>query len=114
MKDESERKPFRVSLEDYKLLEQAKLKETKLYKEQAKRIREKQADHLKSQIVQKKRDIAFKKVELKTEVVEKHPDFVDGLKPKFFIENDIDELELYIGDCELQLEDLKRSEEEDK
>jgi hypothetical protein len=109
-----ERKTFKITADQYKLLKNAEARESKSFKEQIKRAREKQIKHLHTKILQSEREIAFKKEELKGGIKEKHPDFLDGKKPKFFIENDIDELELAISDYKQQIVDLKKAAEEDK
>ena len=112
--DGNERKTHKITELEHQKLRALEVRETQNYKDQAKRLRENQLRHLSLEIVRTEREIAFKEEELRSGIIEKHADFADGNKPRFFVENDIDTLKLAIEDYKMQIEDVKKTVEEDK
>lgn len=110
----NERKTHKITELEHQKLKALEVRETKDFKDQAKRMRENQLLHLNLEIVRTEREIAFKEEELRSGIIEKHADFADGNKPRFFVENDIDTLKLAVEDYKLQIEDVKKLLEENK
>ncbi|KKL25566.1 hypothetical protein LCGC14_2404020 [marine sediment metagenome] len=64
----------------------------------------------KMQIKIKEREIAYKKAQLeKKESLEKHDDFVDGKKPLFMLESDIEKIQFDL----LQIEEINEATQEE-
>ena len=93
------KKPYTVSEEEYKLIQRLKL----FSKEDKQRTRLLSIKKNKRQIKQKQREVEFKKEQIKNkEVLEKHVDFVDGKKPMWYLQNDIEDIEAQIEELEEQ------------
>lgn len=95
-----------VSKEDFALLQTIKAisKETK----QRVRLQTIKINELKIKAI--KREIVFKKAQLKKkESLEKHEAFIDGKKPLFMLKSDIEKIEFEIND----LEEVNKSTQEE-
>ena len=103
----------KVTEEEYKLLLKYKNKEEELYKEQLEYNREFSLKMNNLRLKQKEREKEFKESELKGGIIEKHPDFKNDTKPKFFIENDIDQLDLEIWQIKDSIKKIEEKKAED-
>ena len=105
----SNRKSFKVTEKEYMFLQRMKT----LSAEDKQRLRLKNIESNKRIIKQRSREINFKKEQIKKkELLEKHDGYLDGKKPFWCLENEIDELEIQIEGLEEQIKGAK--EEYDK
>ena len=104
-----EEKKHTVSEEDYKFLQRMKV----ISKEDKQRLRLLSIESNNRKIIQKQREIDFKRDQIENGVsLEKHTDFVDEKKPLWYLENEKETIEAQIE----QLEEEKKyaKEEYDK
>lgn len=102
----SNRKSFRVTEEEYKQIQHQK----EINIENLQKDREIGIKTNKMRIIQMTRELEYRKDQIKKEVsLEKHEDFVDGKKPLFFIQNEIDNAQMNL---ERLTESTKELEEE--
>ncbi len=97
---------FKVNEEDYKLIQRMK----SLSDEDKQRNRLFGIKRYKIQIKQQERAIEYKRKQIKEKnSLEKHADFLDGKKPLFMLESDIEQLQFDIDNLKVV---LKSAEEE--
>lgn len=108
-------KRFKVSKEEYQLLQLAKVKNEDVYKKNMEKTREWELKNQQIRLNQIRREINFKEKQLKDgKILEIHADFVDGKKPDFFIVNDIENLEFEIEKIEEAMKNIKEAQDADK
>ena len=94
---------FLLPKEEYSTLKSAKLRETQQNKEQMQYQRKTQLARNNLKIKQWKREVEFKETEIKDKkLLETHEGFVDKVKPSFFLQNEIDDLNQKISELEEQ------------
>jgi len=103
-------KRIKVSEEDWKALQRAKLSESETFKKQLRKNRERELKVQQMRVGQIKREIDFKKKQLADgKSVEKHEAYVDGAKPLFHIENDVEQLSLDLENAEDNIKLIKEA-----
>lgn len=108
------RKSFKINEEEYQILQTAKLKETKIFKEQIQKQREDELIMQELKITHLRREIKFKQEQLGSgKLLEVHENYIDGKKPKFFIENEIEILDNNISKHRDTIEKIKEEIEKD-
>ncbi|MHA1827937.1 MAG: hypothetical protein ACTSX6_04735 [Candidatus Heimdallarchaeaceae archaeon] len=108
----SERKTFKIDKDEFALLQRAKAREGELAKEQRIYDRKNQLELNKIRIIQHNRQISDKKAQIETgNLRETHEGFKDGVKPVYWLENEIDEIEHQI---DILKDSIKKLEEEQK
>ena len=104
---------FRVTEEEYNILQLAKVRDSTLYKDQIIYERDRQIKLKKLRILQKEREINFKKAEMSNgESLEYHQNYINNKKPLFHIENDIEEIQLEIEELLRQIKEMEKLQEE--
>ena len=105
---------YSISPNEKQLLDSAKLRNTELYKEQVRYERNRRIKQHNIVIKQKEREIKFKEEQLKNnKCLEYHADFKDGLKPLFYLENDIENIKFEIDGLKDNIKKLKEEQEKD-
>ena len=110
------RNSFKVDKADYLLLQKAKAQEAKIGKEQMELDRKFTIENLEMQIMQAKRLLNHKNMQIKGEipVIEVHEGYKDKLKPQFWLQNEADNIELEIKKKEEHLKNVKEELEKAK
>lgn len=108
-------KRMKVSADEYKLLQKAKMRESEVFKDQLRRERESGIKALELRIKIRKRELASKRVQIESKnVIEKHPEFEDGKKPVYLLENEADEILMEIEGFQQQIKDIKEEMKKDE
>lgn len=110
MNERKERKTRKVTEAEFAAFEHSK---SELGKEQAKENRKKTIERTEVQIANWKREREHKDKQLGEtgELLEKHEAFLDGKKPQFMIQNEMDIIDQNIKEAEEGLKKLKEMEE---
>lgn len=107
-------KKYKITEEEKKLLDLAKIRQTKDYKEQLKEERDIQIGRDELTIKQWTRELKFKEDELKKEeIVEKNEGMIDNLKKPFQLENEIEAIKFSIEDKKHKIDLMKKMKIED-
>lgn len=107
----NERKTEKVSAKDYAILQTIKAIDQE--DKQRARLRAIKQDELHIKI--KEREIKYKQEQLANKTpLEKNEEFLDGKKPLFMLESDIDQIEFQIEDMRSRIKTTKEAYEEDK
>lgn len=105
---------YNISKQRYDNLKKAEVRASLLYKEQLDYQRDHGLRLNDMRIVQKLREIEYKQIQINTgKLTETHADFKDGVKPIFFLKNDIDFLEFEMKDIREQIKKIKEEQEKD-
>lgn len=105
---------YNISKQRYDNLKKAEVRASSLYKEQLDYQRDHGLRLNDMRIVQKLREIEYKQIQINTgKLTETHADFKDGVKPIFFLKNDIDFLEFEMKDIREQIKKIKEEQEKD-
>ena len=105
---------YSITEEEKKFLDSAKAKNTELYKEQLIYQRDRAIKQSNLQIKQKERAIKFKQGQINNnESLENHSEFKGGLKPLFYLENDIENIRFEIETLKDSIVKLKEEQEKD-
>jgi len=107
-------KRFKVSKEEYLLLQQAKQRDTELGKEQRVYDRDWQLKLNEVKIKQFERQIINKKAQISSkQIIEKHDGFIGDKKPEYWLQNEIDQIELEIEKLQDSNKKIKQEQEKD-
>lgn len=115
MTETDQRKSFHITADEKLKLDHAKLRESKLYKEQLQYQRERQIRISELRIKQLTREIQHKKDQIAAgKSLEINPNFLDNTKPVCFLESDIEMLQFEIETQEDSIKKMKEEQAKDK
>ena len=107
-------KYYKLTAEEFKQFQEFKKRQEALDNENTKYSRKVSLTRNELKIKQMKREIKFKEIQLNSDnLMEKHDGFLDYAKPKFFLQNEIDETTQKISELEEQNKLLKEEMEKD-
>jgi len=103
-----QQKRVKITAEENKLLLRAKMQGQEDYKVQLKYAREKELRTQEVRIVQREREIEYKQSQIDSgKSLEKHDNFLDGIKPLFMLKNDLEDINADVAQMKEQIKQIK-------